>query len=266
MNYLEGVGSKKGGGGIASESQFNLQRRKEVESLLSKGENVPYTFQDEKDNQVRSNPYIYKNHSGKLVCKLCNTMHMSWSSVERHLGGKKHGLNVLRRGISIEKSSLGREGQTTHDFRQQQKIIEAKQSLKNNGTIPVCKIATVKNPKNGSVGLAIQVNYSSEVKENSVDSDDKAKVPPLIRIVSGLELSDTKQKGKKFLVIAYEPFENIAIELPPNEILFSENNDMDNNNDGVDELNKKCTFWDAISKLYYVQFFFKQAEQEQGDV
>lgn len=114
--------------------------------------------------------------------------------------------------------------------------------------------------------MAIQVNYSSEVKENSVDSDDKAKVPPLIRIVSGLELSDTKQKGKKFLVIAYEPFENIAIELPPNEILFSENNDMDNNNDGVDELNKKCTFWDAISKLYYVQFFFKQAEQEQADV
>ncbi|EGA79600.1 Prp11p [Saccharomyces cerevisiae Vin13] len=96
MNYLEGVGSKKGGGGIASESQFNLQRRKEVESLLSKGENVPYTFQDEKDDQVRSNPYIYKNHSGKLVCKLCNTMHMSWSSVERHLGGKKQWFKCVK--------------------------------------------------------------------------------------------------------------------------------------------------------------------------
>lgn len=262
MNYLEGVGSKKGGGGIASESQFNLQRRKEVESLLSKGEDVPYTFQDEQDDQVRSNPYIYKNHSGKLVCKLCNTMHMSWSSVERHLGGKKHGLNVLRRGISIEKNFQGKEGQTAQNFRQQQKIIEAKQSLKNNGAIPVCKMATVKGPKTGSVGLAIQVNYSSEDKVNGADSNDTVNIPPLIRIVSGLELSDSKQKGKKFLVIAYEPFENIAIELPPNEIVFGESNEMDTSKDGVDELNRKCSFWDAVSKLYYVQFFFKQVEPE----
>ncbi|CAI4037860.1 hypothetical protein SMKI_04G1940 [Saccharomyces mikatae IFO 1815] len=263
MNYLEGVGSKKGGGGIASESQFNLQRRKEVESLLNKGEDVPYTFQDEEENQVRSNPYIYKNHSGKLVCKLCNTMHMSWSSVERHLGGKKHGLNVLRRGISIEKNNHGKEGQTTQDFQQEQKIIEAKRSLRNNGVIPISRVATIKNPKTGLVGLAIQVNYSGEARENDDGKSNMINIPPLIRIVSGLELSDSKQKGRKFLVIAYEPFENVAIELPPNEILFGGNDEMNSYKDGVDELNGKCTFWDAVSKLYYVQLFFKQEEQEQ---
>ncbi|CAI4057692.1 hypothetical protein SKDZ_04G1960 [Saccharomyces kudriavzevii ZP591] len=264
MNYAEGVGSKKGGGGIASESLFKLQRRKEVESLLSKGEEVPYTFQDEQDDQVRTNPYIYKNHSGKLVCKLCNTMHMSWSSVERHLGGKKHGLNVLRRGISIEKSSRGKEGQATQDFQRQQKIIEAKQSLKNNGVVPVSKVATVKDPKTGSVGLAVQVNYNIETKKNDIDESGKIDILPLIRIISGLELSDAKQKGRKFLVIANEPFENIAIELPPNEIIFGENEEMDTDKDGLDELNRKCTFWDAVSKMYYVQFFFKQTEEGQA--
>ncbi|CAI1904601.1 hypothetical protein SEUBUCD646_0D02010 [Saccharomyces eubayanus] len=263
MEHAEGVGSKKGGGGIASESQFKLQRKKEVESLLSKGEEVPYTFQDEQDDQVRSNPYIYKNHSGKLVCKLCNTMHMSWSSVERHLGGKKHGLNVLRRGISIEKTSQGRNGQAAQDFQHQQKIIEAKQSLKNNGVVPASKIAAVKDPKTGLVGLAIQVNYNINDKEYDASGSDKLGIPPLIRIVSGLELSDPKQKGKKFLIIAYEPFENIAIELPPNEITFGKDQEIEANMEGVDELNRKCTVWDSISRLYYIQFFFKQAEEDQ---
>ena len=102
MDYHNRAGSKKGGGGIATDSQFNRQRRKQIEDLLSGGNEVPFTFQNNESSTTtadlnRQNPYIYKNHSGKLVCKLCNTMHMSWTSVERHLRGKKHGLNVIRR-------------------------------------------------------------------------------------------------------------------------------------------------------------------------
>ena len=170
---------------------------------------------------------------------------------------------MLRRGISIEKTSQGRNGQAAQDFQHQQKIIEAKQSLKNNGVVPASKIAAVKDPKTGLVGLAIQVNYNINDKEYDASGSDKLGIPPLIRIVSGLELSDPKQKGKKFLIIAYEPFENIAIELPPNEITFGKDQEIEANMEGVDELNRKCTVWDSISRLYYIQFFFKQAEEDQ---
>ncbi|GAV52222.1 hypothetical protein ZYGR_0AG02130 [Zygosaccharomyces rouxii] len=248
MDYQNRAGSKKGGGGIASDSQANLARRKQVDELLRQGQQVPYTFQDESD-EVNRNPYIYKNNSGKLVCKLCNTIHTAWSSVERHLSGNKHGLNVLRRGNANDKSG----GQNRSQEGQDQAFLEAveskRQSLRHNGIVPDCKTALIKDKGTGQLGVAIQVNYSTDESNSS-----EQVVSPFIRVVSGLELSESDQNDKKYVVIAYEPFENVAIEIPSDkEILMNKNYE---DQSSLDELNGKCTFWDVDAHKFYIQLFF----------
>ncbi|EDO18426.1 hypothetical protein Kpol_1032p19 [Vanderwaltozyma polyspora DSM 70294] len=260
MDYQNRAGSKKGTGGIASEQLSNLQRRKQVDELLRQGEEVGYTFEQDNgdenlDDKLQKNPYIYKNHSGKLVCKLCNTMHMSWTSVERHLSGKKHGLNVLRRGSS------GTKGNENYNNLEQDRIMqqfqaqveERRNNLKNSGICPECKVCKIKDEESGLVGLAVEVNY--QIKNDLLEIEEDTIYQPFIRIVSGIELSHDSEKDKKYLVIAYEPFENTGIEIPNKEVL------MDSKSKEVitvENFNEKCSYWDKDSKKLYVQFFFKE--------
>ncbi|QLG71935.1 hypothetical protein HG535_0C02870 [Zygotorulaspora mrakii] len=257
MDYQNRAGSKKGTGGLVSDAQENLSRRKQVENLLRDGEEVPYTFQQEKgeDDTLKKNPYIYRNHSGKLVCKLCNTMHMSWSSVERHINGKKHALNLIRRGNQLEKHMSQRSGveQSQEEIEFKHEVESRKLALKSNAMVPSLKKAFVQNQENKKIGIAVQVDYSSIPADYS--SVDGAAYSPLIRIVTGLELSDEEKKDKKYLVIAYEPFENVGIELPSDKEVIMNDNHL--NFDAVDELNEKCALWDNNSKVFYVQVFFQ---------
>lgn len=261
MDYQNRAGSKKGAGGLASDAQENLSRRKQVDNLLRDGEDVPYTFQQDNnlDDKIRKNPYIYRNHSGKLVCKLCNTLHMSWSSVERHISGKKHTLNVIRRGNLLEKHSSqnGAILKTKDEIEFRNDIESRKRLLKNEGIVPHLQKAIVQDKETQKFGLAMQVDYSlSNYKHfttNLVESD--ISYSPLIRIVSGLELTEEEKKDKKYLVIAYEPFENIAVEIPADREIFM--NKSKAGRKTVDELNEKCTLWDESSGKFYVQVFFE---------
>ncbi|CAR26243.1 ZYRO0B05170p [Zygosaccharomyces rouxii] len=248
MDYQNRAGSKKGGGGIASDSQANLARRKQVDELLRQGQQVPYTFQDEAD-ELNRNPYIYKNHSGKLVCKLCNTIHTAWSSVERHLSGNKHGLNVLRRGSANDKNGGPSKQQEDQDHEFLEAVDSKRRNLRHNGIVPDCKTALVKDKETDQLGIAIQVDYNAEE-----DSNDEQVISPFIRIVSGLELSESDQNDKKYVVIAYEPFENVAIEIPSDKEIVMNKNYEDRSS--LDELNGKCTFWDVDAHKFYVQLFF----------
>lgn len=257
MDYQNRAGSKKGGAGIASDAQANLARRKQVEDLLQDGEQVPYTFQEEDGEKLRKNPYIYKNHSGKLVCKLCNTMHVSWSSVERHLGGKKHGLNLLRRGSTTGKSETSeRNGlQSDRDREFQREVQSRSENLKNNGLVPKCTVVNVQGKSENSHGVAIRVDFNVDESQSLDFSGSEDKLPPMVRIVSGLELQDTDKKDKKYIVIAYEPFENVAVEIPSDKSIAL--NETDVNQVAVDDVNSKCTFWDEDSGKLYIQFFLE---------
>lgn len=263
MDYQNRAGSKKGAAGIASDAQSNLARRKQVEELLKDGEEIPYTFQDDnaQDEKLRKNPYIYKNHSGKLVCKLCNTMHVSWSSVERHLSGKKHGLNVLRRGNTAGRPSHNSTEliQGSHDREFQMEVEARGKSLQKNGIVPKCTIVNVKDRSTGDDGVAIEVDFDinedDDVSKSKRDLKVDENIPPMIRIVSGLELQDAEKKDKKYLVIAFEPFENVAIQIPSDkEIKMNENNVS---RETVDEVNEKCAYWDEDNRKLYVQLFFQ---------
>lgn len=253
MDYQNRAGSKKGAGGVASDAQANLARRKQVEDLLKGGEEIPYTFQETNDQEekLRKNPYIYKNHSGKLVCKLCNTMHVSWSSVERHLSGKKHGLNVLRRGNTTSKGNGEPEYSAKNDRdREFHKEVESRRSaLQNNGLVPKCSVVSVRDESTNSEGVAIRVDYD----EDGATTDES--ITPMIRIVSGLELQEAEKKDRKYLAIAYEPFEIVAIEIPSDRQIKMDK--LETIRDSVDEVNSKFTFWDPVHGKFYVQVFFE---------
>ncbi|QLQ80311.1 hypothetical protein HG537_0D03120 [Torulaspora globosa] len=259
MDYQNRAGSKKGAAGIASDAQANLARKKQVEELLKDGEQIPYTFQDEEvqDEKLRKNPYIYKNHSGKLICKLCNTMHVSWSSVERHLSGKKHGLNVLRRGNTASKGdSHERSGlQDDRDREFQREVLQRRENLKNAGLVPKCTVVNVQGKSNDSYGVAIRVDYNVEESASLDLSVLEEKLSPMIRIMSGLELHEADKKDKKYVVIAYEPFENVAVEIPSDKSIAM--NDSEIVTDAIDDVNSKCTFWDEDNRMLYIQFFLE---------
>ena len=262
-----------------------------MDDLLRQGEEIPYTFQkpqgvsadEEIETELRRNPYIYRNHSGKLVCKLCNTMHMSWSSVERHLNGKKHGLNVLRReqmggrNTTMVNHKRGfNNGEDPETVRFQEEVERDRLRIRNNGVVPECQIVQIKDEESGLTGICVKLDYNSKGGQlprvaSSADPNqqndsavDNFAYPPFMRIVSGLETSSRKgkekekdkDKDKKFLVVSYEPFENIAIEIPNDRDVVVPKGDYVQEN-AVDELNAKCCYWDRDMRYFFVQFFFK---------
>lgn len=297
MDYHNRAGSKKGGGGIATDSQFNRQRRQQIEELLSGDNEIPFTFQENESSTTtsdlsRQNPYIYKNHSGKLVCKLCNTMHMSWTSVERHLRGKKHGLNVIRRNNVVGGSCGGiRAGGTMRNVEDsgvalafQRKVETMRQQLIYDNGLPKVNLVYIKDPKTDNKGISIRIIYPSEGKTKSYqtkrsDSEEKLnkdktneteaqqEYPPFLRVITGLELANSKDRNKKFLVISYPPFENVAIEIPSQvDIIGDKNLTNDKVNDEstiyVDDLNRDCTFWDPNNHAFFVQCYFLSTDDK----
>lgn len=274
MDYHNRAGSKKGGGGIATDSQFNTQRRKQVETLLSDQQAIPFTFQSPNDddeianNASRQNPYIYKNHSGKLVCKLCNTMHMSWTSVERHLQGKKHGLNVIRRNNTLGEGKLGGThglggGDSKSALELQRKVEAMKLELTYTSGRPKCSVVNIKDPATGFTGIAMRVKYGNPASIADVEA-----YPPFLRVVTGLELQNAKDRDKKFIVIAYPPYENVALEIPSfKKMIGGVNHPANNDEDNqvfVDELNHDCIFWDSESRTFFIQVYFKN-DSPQGE-
>ncbi|SMN20248.1 similar to Saccharomyces cerevisiae YDL043C PRP11 Subunit of the SF3a splicing factor complex, required for spliceosome assembly [Maudiozyma saulgeensis] len=277
MDYQNRVGSKKGGGGIASDAQANLARRKKVDDLLRQGVEVPYTFDEDKtvgeggeqnepiDNKTNSNPYIYKNHSGKLVCKLCNTMHMSWSSVERHLQGKKHGLNVLRRSkLDSKNGKPGSQGKMGTEKTQFDLDVQSEREIiQDNGVIPPCQIIHIRDEESDLEGICIRVDYNEKNSKSEVlEGENSILYPPFARIVSGLELTSKEENDKKYIVVANPPFSNAAIEIPNKEIVYRTDDYLANS---VDEFNNKSTYWDKDLGLFFIQIFFKK-EEEKKDV
>ncbi|KAM3164521.1 U1-type domain-containing protein [Lachancea thermotolerans] len=251
MDYQNRAGSKKGSGGIASSSQENLHRRKQVEDLLKDGEEVPYSFQGiskEDEELSKKNPYIYKNHAGRLVCKLCNTIHMSWTSVERHLEGKKHGLNLIRRGGTT--SSQQQDAVSPEELKFKKTVEQLRSQIKDNGIVPNYQVAKVRDPTTNSRGIAMRVIYTNP--EPSEDSGDR----PYVRIMSSLEFT-REESDKKYLIIAFEPFKAIAIEIPNEEILTNSATFNTSGAKSVDDFNSKFTYWDEDNQTLYVQFFFK---------
>ena len=85
MDFQHRAGGKTGGGGQASWSESNRDRRERLRQLALE------TIDLQKD------PYFMRNHLGSYECKLCLTLHNNEGSYLAHTQGKKHQANLARR-------------------------------------------------------------------------------------------------------------------------------------------------------------------------
>jgi splicing factor 3A subunit 2 len=85
MDFQNRAGGKTGGGGVASSSDANADRRERLRQLALE------TIDLQKD------PYFMRNHLGGYECKLCLTLHNNEGSYLAHTQGKKHQANLARR-------------------------------------------------------------------------------------------------------------------------------------------------------------------------
>ena len=83
MDFQHRVGSKTGGGGVASSSESNRDRKERLRKLAL--ETIDIQKVSSRDSAVEWNlhdscsylqdPYFMKNHLGQYECKLCLTLH-----------------------------------------------------------------------------------------------------------------------------------------------------------------------------------------------
>src|SRR4051812_28338742 len=91
MDYQNRAGSKFGGGGVASQSATNADRRERLRKLALE------TIDLDKD------PYFFKNHVGSFECRLCLTVHQNDGSYLAHTQGRKHQTNLARRAAKEQR-------------------------------------------------------------------------------------------------------------------------------------------------------------------
>ncbi|KAK9446864.1 uncharacterized protein V1518DRAFT_422844 [Limtongia smithiae] len=208
MDYQNRAGSKKGGGGVASFSETNADRRERLRKLALE------TIDLEKD------PYFFKNHLGSFECKLCLTVHVNDGSYLAHTQGRKHQTNLARRaardsregrsdpitglpiaGVPARGLIAGAPGATT---------VQVRQNIVKIGR-PGYRITKIRDPATRQLGLRFQLQYP----------DIGADIVPRHRIMSAFEQRvETPMENKHFqyLLVAAEPYETVAFKIPSKEI------------------------------------------------
>ena len=193
MDYQNRAGSKFGGGGVASQSATNADRRERLRKLALE------TIDLDKD------PYFFKNHVGSFECRLCLTVHQNDGSYLAHTQGRKHQTNLARRAAKEE-----REGKKNEE-KMNAGLMTGVQVKKNVVKIgrPGYKINKVRDPATKQQGLLFHLLYP-EIGRDAV---------PRIRYMSAWEQKvEEPDKAFQYLLIAAEPYETCAFKLEAREI------------------------------------------------
>src|SRR5271163_2702601 len=143
MDYQNRAGSKFGGGGVASTSATNADRRERLRKLALE------TIDLDKD------PYFFKNHVGSYECRLCVTVHQNDGSYLAHTQGRKHQTNLARRAAKEAKDGRDREGLMPGQLGQQ---VQVRKNLIKIGR-PGYKITKIRDPFTKQNGLLFQLQY-----------------------------------------------------------------------------------------------------------
>lgn len=240
MDYQNRAGSKFGGGGVASHSATNADRRERLRKLALE------TIDLDKD------PYFFKNHVGSFECRLCLTVHQNDGSYLAHTQGKKHQTNLARRAAKEQKEGkaqvdpqtglpvgvvgagfgalgLGASGTGAGGVRRN--VVKIGR--------PGYKITKVRDPVTRQQGLLFQLQYP----------DIGQGVTPKWQIMSAFsQRVEEPDKNFQYLLVAAEPYETCGFKIPARE--------LDKRDD------KQFDFWDPDSKEYWVQIMFMTEREE----
>jgi splicing factor 3A subunit 2 len=233
MDFQNRAGSKFGGGGVASQSHTNADRRERLRKLALE------TIDLDKD------PYFFKNHVGSFECRLCLTVHQNDGSYLAHTQGKKHQTNLARRAA--------REKQ------------EGKQNIDPNTGLPVgvigagfgalglggakrnvvkigrpgYKITKVRDAVTRQTGLLFQLQYP----------DIASDVIPKWQVMSAFsQRVEDPDRAFQYLLVAAEPYETCGFKIPARE--------LDKRED------RQFSFWDPDTKEYWIQVMFMTEREE----
>ncbi|XP_076054549.1 splicing factor 3a subunit 2 [Oratosquilla oratoria] len=193
MDFQHRAGGKTGGGGQASWSESNRDRRERLRQLALE------TIDLNKD------PYFMKNHLGSYECKLCLTLHNNEGSYLAHTQGKKHQTNLARRAAKEAKESPAQPAP-------EKPRVEVKKFVKIGR--PGYRVTKQRDPETGQQSLLFQVDYP-EIADNIV---------PRHRFMSAYEQKvEPPDRKWQYLLFAAEPYETIGFKVPSREVDKSEN-------------------------------------------
>jgi len=192
MDFQNRVGSKTGGGGPASASESNRDRRERLAALAAE------TIDLAKD------PYFMRNHLGTYECKLCLTLHNNEASYLAHTQGKKHQSNLARRAAKEAKEAPVQPAP-------QKAGVEIKKFVKIGR--PGYRVTKQRDPENSQQSLLFEVDYP-EIAEGVV---------PRHRFMSAYEQKvEPPDRKWQYLLFAAEPYETISFKVPSREVDKSE--------------------------------------------
>lgn len=183
MDFQNRPGGKTGGGGVASWSESNRDRRERLRQLALE------TIDLNKD------PYFMKNHLGSYECKLCLTLHNNEGSYLAHTQGKKHQANLARRAAKEAKEA-------PQTLAPEKPRVEPKKFVKIGR--PGYRVTKQRDPESGQQSLLFQVDYP-EVADNVI---------PRHRFMSAYEQRvEPPDRKWQYLLFAAEPYETIAFKV-----------------------------------------------------
>lgn len=191
MDYQNRAGSKFGGGGVASQSATNADRRERLRKLALE------TIDLDKD------PYFFKNHVGSFECRLCLTVHQNDGSYLAHTQGRKHQTNLARR--AAKDAATGKKEETYTGAN----AIQVKKNMVKIGR-PGYKITKTRDPLSRQHGLLFQLQYP-ELAPNVV---------PRVRFMSAFEqkVEEPPDKAYQYLLVSAEPYETCGFKLQAREV------------------------------------------------
>ncbi|XP_063232795.1 splicing factor 3A subunit 2 [Bacillus rossius redtenbacheri] len=188
MDFQNRPGGKTGGGGQASWSESNRDRRERLRQLALE------TIDLNKD------PYFMKNHLGSYECKLCLTLHNNEGSYLAHTQGKKHQANLARRAAKEAKESPQQPAP-------EKPRVEPKKFVKIGR--PGYRVTKQREPETAQQSLLFQIDYP-EIAEG---------IFPRHRFMSAYEQKvEPPDRKWQYLLFAAEPYETIAFKVPSREV------------------------------------------------
>lgn len=188
MDFQNRAGGKTGGGGVASWSESNRDRRERLRQLALE------TIDLNKD------PYFMKNHLGSYECKLCLTLHNNEGSYLAHTQGKKHQANLARRAAKEAKES-------PQCLAPDKPRVEPKKFVKIGR--PGYRVTKQRDAGSGQQSLLFQIDYP-EITDM---------IMPRHRFMSAYEQKiEPPDRKWQYLLFAAEPYETIAFKVPSREV------------------------------------------------
>jgi splicing factor 3A subunit 2 len=224
--------STPGSGGVASGSQANVQRRARLRQLA------------QETADLRNDPYFGRDHLGQYTCRLCLAVMTTEAGYIIHTQGKKHQQNLAKRQAQLAARKGSSDG------------LHQSGSDSTMSTAAAAAAAARRKPKHyvptaGKPGYNLIKQFDHETGQRSLlfqimYPKIAVGIQPRHRLMSTYEQKvESRDPTVQYLVIAAEPYENVAFKIPRWDIDRSEG--------------KFFTHWDADKQQFTLQLFFHKS-------